>query len=203
MRRARRAPDPRTPRAPAAPLVPPPMMEAGASWRVAELRAHGYEYTRAADLPLVRAAGGAVVRLAGDRPPGKLYMAAGLVLRAVHVARQVAHRTGANPRAVLVALHRAKLVQPVGKFAETGHFQEDEINGALAAILGMPVVTGPIRSWPSGRFDIKRAEGDWIEATDELLGALDAESRLDGVLSMEHHAAATIRRWQGKEGTEE
>jgi hypothetical protein len=203
MSRAQRPPGQRAPRMPAPPLVSPPRPESGAAWRVSELRAHGYEYTRAADLPLVRAAGGEVVRLSGDRAPGKLYMAAGLVLRAVHVARQVAHRTGANPRTVLVALNRARLVAPVGKFAETGHFNEGEINGALAGILGMPVVTGPIRAWPSGKFEIQRKGGEWIEATDELLGALDAESRLDGALSIEHHAAATIRRWQGKEGADE
>jgi hypothetical protein len=190
-------------RLPPAPRAAPPVPESGASWRVGELRAHGYAYTRAADLPLVRAAGGAVVRLAGDRPPGKLYMASGLILRAVHVARQVAQRTGAKPRAVLLALNRAGLVEPVSKFASSGCFEENEINGALARILGMPIVTGPIRSWPSGRFDILRQEGDWVEATDELLGALDAESRLDGALSLEHHAAATIRRWQKKEGSEE
>lgn len=166
---------------------------------VAELRAQGFEYMRAADILLVRAAGGQVVRLAGQRAPGKLYMASGLVLRAVHVARQVAHRTGRKPRVVLAALNSAGLVAPVGKFAETGNFHADEINGALAGILGMPVVTGPIRSWPNGRFDIKTAAGAWVEATEEMLGALDAESRLDGKQTMEHFAVATILRWQGKE----
>ncbi len=166
---------------------------------VAELRAQGFEYMRAADILLARAAGGQVVRLSGQRAPGKLYMASGLILRAVHVARQVAKRTGRKPRVVLAALNGAGLIAPVGKFAETGNFHADEINGALASILGMPVVTGPIRSWPSGRFDIKRTGGGWEEATEELLGALDAETRLDGKQAMEHFAAATILKWQGKE----
>jgi hypothetical protein len=182
----------------AVPALGAPVLTSGSSRCVSELRARGFEYIRAADVALARAAGGTTVRLTGPRAPGKRYMAPGLIMRAVHVARQVAHRTGSRAATVLRALNRGRLVEPVARFAETGHFDESEINGTLAGILGMPVVTGPIRSWPSGRFDILRQEGDWIEATEELLGALDAETRLDGKLSIEHHAAATILRWQGK-----
>lgn len=176
----------------------------GGAWRDVDLEAQGYEPIKAEDRTLVKAAGGVVIEArtpSGELGPrGRRFWAAGLAVRAVSVARAVARRTGASPRDVLLALNRAGLVDPVGKFGETGNFHADEINGALAGILGMPVVTGPIRSWPSGRYDIQRVGGEWVEATEELLGSLDAESRLDGKQTIEHFAAQTILQWQGKEG---
>jgi hypothetical protein len=217
---ARRKPAPPAPasvRARPAPLLWPPAPQGsatvgalpGVAWRPSDLEAQGYEPIKAEDRTLAKAAGGLVIEavppiaaaVPGYKAPrGRRYWAAGLVVRAIAVARAVARRTGANPRDVLLALNRAGLVDPVGNFGETGNFHADEINGALAGILGVPVVTGPIRSWPSGRYDIQRSDGSWVEATDELLGALDAESRLDGKQTIEHFAAQTILQWQGKEG---
>lgn len=160
----------------------------------------GFQPIPAADVRLARVAGGEVLRFAGN-PPGRRYWVSGVVANAVGVARWTAARLKRPPAEVLRALCSVRLFTP--QALRPPDIPTHEINVSLAAILGAPVEVGPIRANPDGTFMIRRTDGEWIQATDETLGALDAESRLDGARQMEHLAADTIRKWRRKETDDE
>jgi hypothetical protein len=169
--------------------------------RVAMLQAEGMEPVRKQDLPLVRAAGGAVTALK-NATPGKRYWVSSIIHGAVEVCRQVGYRSKQSPLRILRELNQAKMIGPVGKLYHTAEIDPVEINRNIAKILGLPVVMGPLRAFPDGSFEIAMGEGRWEKATDELVRSLDAEARLGGKKSMAHFAAEVLLGW-AKDGSGE
>jgi hypothetical protein len=115
---------------------------------------------------------------------------------AVHLARQVAARSGQQVQDLLAALAKRGFVEQFGRFYATGELDTGVANPDLVKLLGVTVVLGSVRVSPAGEIDI--LIGCWRRVTPDLLDALEAERRLGGAESAAHQAAQLIRRWQKK-----
>jgi len=133
---------------------------------------------RARDVPLARALGAGIrkKRTAFGRTHRTVETD---VVRAVEACREAARAN--NVQALTLAKRIKDRIPAVARdYSVLDTVSEyDPLHAAqhLAALFELPWVLGPLRALPGGEFEITLGDG-WLPATEDLLRALDAESRL-------------------------
>jgi hypothetical protein len=159
------------------------------------LREQGYVGLASDDVPLARLLGAEVIRAtgkprawAGDST--NAWWTTPVQAKLVANVKRVANLAGTtSPDYIQRAVRADALVAVSGGTPSPG--PAASYNLSLMAVLGVPVVLGPIRFYPDGRIELWDG-ATWCPTDLDMLRALDAQVRLGGQETTLHRAARAV-----------